>query len=355
MDSEDARAPAAGPGKAIIAVVLVAVLAVVGYLAWDRSQRFGEQEPVVAADRAAAGADAASQGAAVTGAPDAGSMAGPAPPTFDIVRIGREGLAVIAGRAEPGAAVTVREGDRILGEVTADVRGEWVLLPEEPIQPGTRELALTARTVEGVSIESEQVVVLSIPEVAPGAEAAGTGGVGAIAVLVPREDIGGSRVLQEPSAGVGLRGAGELTLDTIEYDEQGKMVLGGRAAPGGRVMVYLDNRLIGSAEADAQQRWRVTPEAAVSPGLHTLRIDEVDVTGKVVARLETPFSRAEFRLPTGGKGLVIVQPGNSLWRIARRTYGRGIQYVQIFEANREQIRDPDLIYPGQIFLIPAVN
>ncbi len=57
----------------------------------------------------------------------------------------------------------------------------------------------------------------------------------------------------------------------------------------------------------------------------------------------------------GGDALVIVQPGNSLWRIARRNYGRGIQYVQIFAANRDQIRDADLIYPGQIFLIPAVN
>ena len=352
MDSEDARAPDSRPGIAVAAVVLVAILAVVGYLAWDRFQGFGEEAPVVTADRAgdAAGAaplaaDTASQGAA----------AGPAPPTFDVVRIGREGLAVIAGRAEPGAVVTVREGETILGEVTADARGEWVLLPEEPIQPGTRELALTARTVEGVSIESEQVVVLSIPAVAPGPAAAGTGGVGALAVLVPREDIGGSRVLQAPAAGVGLEGEGGLSLDTIEYDAKGNIVLGGRASPGGRVMVYLDNRLIGSAEADAQQRWRVTPEAAVSPGLHTLRIDEVDVAGKVVARLETPFSRAEFRLPTGGEALVIVQPGNSLWRIARRTYGRGIQYVQIFAANRDQIRDADLIYPGQIFLIPAVN
>ena len=49
---------------------------------------------------------------------------------------------------------------------------------------------------------------------------------------------------------------------------------------------------------------------------------------------------------------VIVQPGNSLWRIARRVYGRGLRYSVIYQANRERIRDPDLIYPGQIFTIP---
>ena len=49
----------------------------------------------------------------------------------------------------------------------------------------------------------------------------------------------------------------------------------------------------------------------------------------------------------------MVQPGNSLWRIARRIYGGGMRYVVIYEANRDQIRDADLIYPGQIFVTPV--
>jgi nucleoid-associated protein YgaU len=51
----------------------------------------------------------------------------------------------------------------------------------------------------------------------------------------------------------------------------------------------------------------------------------------------------------------VVQPGASLWRIARRTYGDGVHYSLIYEANQSQIRDPDLIYPGQIFTVPQVN
>jgi nucleoid-associated protein YgaU len=46
-------------------------------------------------------------------------------------------------------------------------------------------------------------------------------------------------------------------------------------------------------------------------------------------------------------------PGNSLWRLARRSYGRGIRYVEIYQANRSQIRDPNLIYPGQVLAVPA--
>ena len=50
--------------------------------------------------------------------------------------------------------------------------------------------------------------------------------------------------------------------------------------------------------------------------------------------------------------LITVQPGNTLWGIAREKYGEGVLYVRVFEANTDRIRDPDLIYPGQIFSVP---
>jgi len=48
-----------------------------------------------------------------------------------------------------------------------------------------------------------------------------------------------------------------------------------------------------------------------------------------------------------------VQPGFTLWGIARDSFGDGVLYVQVYEANRDKIRDPDLIYPGQVFTIPG--
>jgi nucleoid-associated protein YgaU len=49
----------------------------------------------------------------------------------------------------------------------------------------------------------------------------------------------------------------------------------------------------------------------------------------------------------------VVSRGDSLWRISRETYGRGARYSVIYQANQTQIRDPDLIYPGQIFVLPV--
>ncbi len=66
-----------------------------------------------------------------------------------------------------------------------------------------------------------------------------------------------------------------------------------------------------------------------------------------------PFQRAKpgDMMPAAGDNIV-VQPGNSLWRLARRTYGEGLRYTVIYEANKDQIRDPNLIYPGQVFVVP---
>ena len=50
--------------------------------------------------------------------------------------------------------------------------------------------------------------------------------------------------------------------------------------------------------------------------------------------------------------VVTVQPGFTLWAIARDRYGEGLMYVRVYEANRDKIRDPDLIYPGQVFTVP---
>ena len=47
-----------------------------------------------------------------------------------------------------------------------------------------------------------------------------------------------------------------------------------------------------------------------------------------------------------------MQPGNTLWAIAEDSYGDGLKYVEVFQANRDKIRNPDLIYPGQIFEVP---
>ncbi len=74
------------------------------------------------------------------------------------------------------------------------------------------------------------------------------------------------------------------------------------------------------------------------------------------SRIETPFQR-DFPAAAAADGAarpatITVQPGNNLWTLARLHYGAGVLYTQIYTANRDLIRDPELIYPGQIFVLP---
>lgn len=290
-------------------------------------------------------------------------------PSFDIVRVNPQGDVVIAGRAAPNAEVTIRDGDTTTGTVRADGRGEWVFVPKKPLPAGSRELTLTSKNPDGTVTTADRNVVVAVPE--SGKDIAGRAlsgekdrsRSGPLAVLVPRDGAGASRVIQKPgqTANVGpapevASKSGELppplALEAVDYDQTGRLVVTGRAASDRNVNVYLDNQLIGASPVGETERWKVAPARDVPPGLYALRIDQVDRQGKVDARIETRFARAGHTEQTLREGAVEVQSGHSLWRIARRIYGRGIRYTVIYEANRGQIRDPDLIFPGQVFLVP---
>lgn len=274
-------------------------------------------------------------------------------PSFDVVRVSEEGDTVIAGRAPSGSKVIIKDGGEVIGTATADERGEWVILPDKPLPPGNRELTLEAQTKEGETLESEDMVVLAVPE--PGKNLAGEKTdkpSRPLAVLVPRSGKGGSRILQKPKGDGVSDETGGLVLDSVDYDDEGNMTLSGRGQPGARIRTYLDNEPLGTAVVKDGEDWQVVPEGTVKPGVYKLRVDQT-VAGEVVGRIELPFSRAEPLTDFAGEAFVVVQPGNSLWRIARRTLGGGPEYTVIYEANKEQIRDPDLIYPGQVFEIPS--
>lgn len=281
------------------------------------------------------------------GSPGSGSVGDqalqPMVPDFDIVRVDKAGNVVIAGRATPGCVIIVRDGDTEVGRTTVDRSGEWVLVPEGALAPGARELTLLAECEDGETLVADRVVALVVPEREEAER-------GALAVAVPREGEGAAEVLQRP-VGADVPRA----IDTIDYDDAGNTTLSGVAAPNSTVRIYLDNELVGTATADAAGNWSLKLAEKVPPGAYNLRIDQIAPDGKVVARSEIPFVRGEplADLPPGR--IAIIQPGDHLWKIARQRYGSGFQFTLIYEANKDQIRNPDLIYPGQIFTLPSVN
>lgn len=271
-------------------------------------------------------------------------------PRFDVVRISRGGTGVIAGRAQPGSLVEVFADSRLVGSVRADERGEWVMILDEPLASGPAELRLLATPEDGQPNESGDVVVVAVPE-RDDERFLDRPGEGVVAVLTPREGAGPSRVLQKPGVATPGEVGDSLTIDTVDYGEATGTIVAGRALPRAEVRTYLDNGFVGSARASDDGRWSLTLGTELAPGEHVLRVDQV--TGDdVELRIEQPFSTGAPLDTTLAQSRVVVRPGNTLWHISRRLYGTGFRYTVIFRENSEQIRDPDLIYPGQLFRLP---
>ena len=289
-------------------------------------------------------------------------MAGAVAPRFDAARVGGDRNVVLAGSGAPDTVIRLRRDGDVIDETVADAAGDWVSIPAVALQPGSH--ALTVESVDPadgtVTSGSEQLII----QVARPGEADGNLAVlvddGAVTPSVPLQvpaDAGPVALAAAPPADaeppptVGSR----LTVDVIDYDQTGAMVVSGRGAPATEVRLYLDNTLVGRARVDDDGSFRVRPETTVSPGRYDLRVDQVDVAGTVAARVALPFQRAAAADLARGARQIIIQPGDYLWEIARRTYGSGFRFVVIYQANRDRIRDPDLIYPGQVFSLPSLE
>jgi len=314
---------------------------------------------------------------------------------FDVVRVDKVGSAVVAGKAIPGQIVAIMVNGAEIAQAKADNRGGFVALFDLPNSQTPQVITLTSKGNNGITTRSsDRVLVMGRAVVEPLAtsdsSSTTTNAKSAIAASVESSNAGDTLVQTvRPEAAPAVIIATDegvkvvqpirmaqttpelsanVTIDLISYDSKGEVVLTGRSKPGQHVRVYVDGRPIKTEAVASDGTWQLSlPE--VDAGRYTLRVDEIDAAGQVTSRIETPFqkefadsvkrvaSNGDLGDGTGSTGLpfvqkVTIQPGATLWALAEANYGQGDLYMQIFNANRDFIRDPDLIYPGQIFTIP---
>lgn len=256
-------------------------------------------------------------------------------------------MAVTAGRAAPGAEVVLLDDGEEIGRGRADSRGEWVILPPEPLAGGPRELSLRSRLPGGDELLGPDTVLVVGPVPAPIAAAPPlVPAPPALVLLLPPIGEEGPRRLSPAAGPVGLG------LDVLDYDEAGGMRFAGTAPPGARLRVLTDERHLGDAAADEAGRWSLAIEEPPRPGQHLLQVEELARPGPA-GRIQVAFERAFLPPGAAREGRLVVQPGNNLWRIARDSYGRGARYTVILRANEGSIRDPHRIFPGQVLALPV--
>jgi len=367
-------------------------------------------EPAVAAAPAPAPADAqepVAESAPAAPVPEPGTVAvEPALPSFDVVRVSPEGDAVIAGQAEPQSSVSVRVDAAQAAITTADAQGKFVALFTLPPSAVPRIVTLQSVLADGRTvISADEVILAPTPEPAPvvvadaadpavdpaaetetaeddastadsAAQAVAAADPAAAAPAPAAEQATAATAEPAPQAALLLSDGGarvlqatggeeidprNVTIDAISYSTKGDVQLSGRGQSEGFVRLYLDNEPLMDTEIAPDGTWDGTLPA-VAAGQYLLRADQIDAQGAVLSRYETPFQRESPEVlaaaaPDGADApiaaKITVQPGFTLWGIAKQNYGSGVMYVQVYEANKQMIGDPDLIYPGQVFNVPA--
>ncbi len=319
--------------------------------------------------------EAANLATALTGLPPApGSSDGT--PEFDVVRIEPTGEAVIAGRATPGATVELLRNGELHDRIVADQSGQFAMIPR-PLPPGNYDLTLRVEQPDGKETASKQSVAVAL-------EPAGKEQP-IVALIAPDKPV---KVLsQDPAPTPGAERV--IVVEAVETEPGGKLRVSGRAHPGAAVRLYLNDSFVTAVTSDDNGRLSVAINAGVAAGNYRIRLDEVEpASGAVRARAEVPFNvpstLTTASLPAQAKpseaaptklaaaqttapsdksspsAVVVpkittatVSRGDSLWRISQRAFGAGQRYAVIYRANKEQIRNPNRIYPGQIFVVPT--
>lgn len=399
-------------------------------------------------------------------------------PSFDTVRVEPGGSAIIAGRAAPGAEITIKHNGQVIASGVANADGAFAITPDKPLPEGAGVLAIEMKDkASGKVTASEQTVAVAVKPA--------DGSTPMVAVLTPDAP---TKIVQTPgTAETKLPAMDTVNIDAVDYDDKGNMVFAGRGPAGSKVQLYMDNNPLAEGAIGPDGTWSIAPSGQIAVGAHTLRADEIGSDGGVKSRVEIPFFREDAakvlasRAPApaqpetttenqtvtvktpDGKATVtatapvtvevkpeepakpaeqsvataqpaepepttavpvqppsapeqpaataetppeaqpqqaapaapaeqpaataeapaqpaapaeqpakpaeqqvaaaqpvpdakiIIQPGNNLWKLSRRIYGKGMMYTVIYEANKEYIRNPNLIYPGQIFVTPRAT
>ncbi|MGX7704168.1 LysM peptidoglycan-binding domain-containing protein [Methylobacterium sp. Gmos1] len=352
--------------------------------------------------------------AALPAKPEAPAAARDAP-SFDVIRVEPDGASVLAGRGRPGAEVEVLRDGQPFARTKADEAGNFALVPPA-LPPGSHEITLRSTAPDGATAAGKaSAVVVVAPDrrtkplvavTAPGQPTA------VLSLPEPAKVEARAETKAEPkSAPPPVKVVG------VDAEPGGRLYVTAQGAPKADLRLYLNDTLVAPGQAGPDGRVAFTIGRGVKPGDYRVRIDQVDpASGAVKTRAETAFAvppnlgpavtgaaEAPARqslvrgAPAGGPVVAVAPPaalppasapgpapgaeaaarladpapadpgtvfvpgistakvirGDNLWSISRRAYGKGLRYTVIFDANQGQIRDPNRIYPGQVFVLPG--
>ena len=301
--------------------------------------------------------------------------------TVELVNVSPDGTVVISGRAGPHHQIYTFHGEDQLAEAKANAKGDWVAVPDMPLAPGSYLLTLRSKDAEGVETMADMAVVIVIPNNPDDAP---------LVALVPVDEASDqmAELLQSPFADgadtqIAVSDAPvvspdkpqdvqpqddqsqnsdvaatsdvpapvipKITIRMIEAISPERMAVSGSVEGKGSVKVMIANTMATtSMDDDGYMAEGAIPTENRFPVAVTLSDD----SGEILSSARIVLNKSKLDETLLGNALIVVQKGDALWRIAYKTYGQGIRYVDIYQSNQKEIGDPNLIYPDQVFVVP---
>jgi len=301
-----------------------------------------------------------------------------APLTIDLARVKPDGAAVFAGTAAPNAKIRIFEGDILLGETIANANGEWVIVLEISLaagqhlisvaterSDGTTEMADRSLAVEIYQDTETKPLVALLPETATEVpvliqspddvdktKSAATASEATASGTIVADAAEAAPAKPQAKSQIAASQIAALAPSAIVWRDASRILISGTSRGGVRVTVNDAKGQFGEALVLADGAWQVAGSLDMDIAVNQLRFALFDDANQIIARYDLPVKARDLAKGQDGSPLVVVNKGDMLWRIAYHQLGEGVKYVDIVRRNQQDIADPDLIYPKQIFAVP---
>ena len=277
-------------------------------------------------------------------------------PEIDIFKVSPDGSFVIAGKGQPNSNINILDKGNLIESTIVDNDGNWVVVSKENLKTGDNLISINQINNNGLVLRHKKLYITKIDERKKNQP---------LVISVPNKNGENINIIQQPTekqkvykvdTDLGIQkkiysNKDIFNVKTIFFNENGFVSIQGEVNFGKRIELYINKKIMEIIQIE-NTKWEYNSNTTFDFGLHDLLVVLKSDKDEILDRITLPFMRVEIPYNDVPENFILIKPGDMLWTIAYRLYGDPFKYIQIFEENKDQITNPDLIFPGQLFSIP---
>ncbi len=277
-------------------------------------------------------------------------------PEIDIIKVSPDGSFVIAGKGQPNSNINILNKGDLIDSSIVDSDGNWVVISKENLKTGDNLISIDQINNNGLVLKHKHLFITKIDKLKKDQP---------LVISVPNKNGENINIIQQPLEKQKIyKVENDLVIQkkiksnkkifnvkTIFFNENGFVSIQGEVNFGKRIELYINKKIMETIKIE-NSKWQYNSDTIFDYGLHDLLVVLKSDKDEILDKITFPFMRVEIPYNDVPENFILIKPGDMLWTIAYRLYGDPFKYIQIFEENKDQITNPDLIFPGQLFSIP---